>query len=79
MRSITPNLHISHAQTANWQDDYNHHRPHSSLNYQTPTEFAARCGSSATKRAEPTAGPASPLQPPNGPLGTAQTPQPHLS
>lgn len=26
---------------AAWKNDYNHHRPHSALNYQTPTAFAA--------------------------------------
>ncbi len=26
-----------------WRLDYNHLRPHSSLDYQTPAEFAARC------------------------------------
>lgn len=26
-----------------WRLDYNHHRPHSSLNYQTPAAFAASC------------------------------------
>jgi putative transposase len=30
-------------QTAAWQDDYNHHRPHSSLGYVTPAEFALTC------------------------------------
>ena len=78
-RELFENLKSTQAQTANWRDDYNHHRPHSSLNYQTPAEFAARCGASATKRAEAAPRPASPLQPPNGPLGSAQTPQPHLS
>lgn len=29
---------------ANWQDDYNRARPHSSLNYLTPNEFAQRIG-----------------------------------
>ena len=29
-----------------WRLDYNHQRPHSSLDYQTPAEFAARCCSS---------------------------------
>jgi len=32
--------------TASWKDDYNHDRPHSSLGYLTPTEFAARCSAS---------------------------------
>jgi transposase InsO family protein len=26
-----------------WRNDYNDHRPHSSLGYVTPLEFAARC------------------------------------
>jgi hypothetical protein len=25
-----------------WRDEYNHYRPHSSLNYLTPAEFAAQ-------------------------------------
>jgi transposase InsO family protein len=29
-----------------WQLDYNHHRLHSSIDYQTPAAFAARCSSS---------------------------------
>ena len=28
-----------------WRLDYNHRRPHSSLDYQTPAVFAARCSS----------------------------------
>ena len=32
--------------TQAWRDDYNHHRPHSSLGYVTPVEFAARCAAS---------------------------------
>lgn len=30
-------------QTAVWKEDYNHHRPHSSLGYLTPAQFAAGC------------------------------------
>jgi len=31
----------------NWRQEYNHHRPHSSLNYMTPASFAASCLASA--------------------------------
>lgn len=48
--------------TTAWQDDYNHHRPHSSLGYLTPVEFAARWAASATAPATP----APPLQQPSG-------------
>ena len=39
--------------TKQWQEDYNHHRPHSSLGYVTPIEFAARCATSAPASATP--------------------------
>ncbi len=29
-----------------WRMDYNHHRPHSALDYQTPAAFAASCSAS---------------------------------
>jgi transposase InsO family protein len=35
--------------TAAWRDDYNHHRPHSSLGYMTPAEYAARCGTASVR------------------------------
>ena len=34
-----------------WRREYNHHRPHSSLGYRTPAEFAAACIASASPTA----------------------------
>jgi putative transposase len=48
--------------TQAWRDDYNHHRPHSSLEYVTPAEFAARCTASAPKLLSATPQATSPLQ-----------------
>ncbi len=52
--------------TSVWRDDYNHHRPHSSLGYLTPGEFAARCAASApgwsSTPAAPSPLPSPPLQ-----------------
>ena len=39
--------------TRQWREDYNHHRPHSSLGYVTPIEFAARCATSAPASPQP--------------------------
>ncbi len=59
--------------TASWREDYNHHRPHSSLGYLTPVEFAARCPASAPKLFSATPQTTSPLQQGSG------VPQPVLS
>ena len=40
---------------ASWRGDYNHYRPHSSLGYQTPAEFAAACAASAPATPAPPA------------------------
>ncbi|TWT41520.1 IS2 transposase TnpB [Botrimarina hoheduenensis] len=48
--------------TAAWREDYNHHRPHGSLGYLTPAQFAARCPASAPKAASATPQQPSPLQ-----------------
>ena len=51
-----------------WRLDYNHHRPHSSLDYQTPAAFAARCAASAPERASAIPQLSPPLQQHSGPL-----------
>lgn len=48
--------------TAAWKDDYNLFRPHSSLGYLTPAEFAARWIASASEPASATPQPAPALQ-----------------
>ena len=42
---VFENLPAARRLTTLWKEDYNHHRPHSSLGYRTPVEFAARLGS----------------------------------
>ena len=45
------NLREAKAMAAAWQSDYNRRRPHSSLGYQTPAAYAARCGLAAADAA----------------------------
>ena len=33
-----------------WRMDYNHYRPHSSLDYQTPAAYADQCRATGRKR-----------------------------
>ena len=49
-----------------WRLDYNHHRPHSSLAYQTPAEFSARWLTSAPKSLSATPPATSPLRQASG-------------
>jgi putative transposase len=39
---VFENVADAQSLSAAWKSDYNHYRPHSSLSYQTPAEFAAR-------------------------------------
>ena len=43
---VFENLDAARKLTSTWKEDYNHHRPHSSLGYVAPAEFAARCAHS---------------------------------
>jgi putative transposase len=46
-----------------WRLDYNHHRPHSMLNWTTPAEFAARCRGRDRRRPCAAPGSATPIPP----------------
>ena len=47
------NLKAARKLTKAWREDYNHHRPHSSLGYLTPVEFEARCAASVRAAPSP--------------------------
>jgi transposase InsO family protein len=49
---IFESLAVARKLTQAWREDYNHYRPHSSLGYVTPVEFAAHCTASAPMLAE---------------------------
>ena len=48
--------------TTAWRDDYNHQRPHSSLGYVAPADFAARCAASTPETTSATPQPSPPFQ-----------------
>ena len=61
-REVFESLTAARKLTTAWREDYNNVRPHSSLGYVTPTEFAARCAASAQKLLSATPQATSPLQ-----------------
>ena len=52
-QEIFLNLHEARWVTDRWRLDYNHHRIHSALNYQTPAAFAAACVLPASAAPQP--------------------------
>ena len=48
---IFDSIRDAQALTATWRDNYNTQRPHSSLDYLTPVEFAAACAASTSAKA----------------------------
>jgi transposase InsO family protein len=56
------NLSAARKLTHHWRDDYNHHRPHSSLGYVAPANFAARCTASTPETTSATPQPSPPFQ-----------------
>jgi putative transposase len=46
-RELFESVSDARQRTVLWQADYNHQRPHSSLDYRTPAEFAAACAAFA--------------------------------
>jgi putative transposase len=60
------NLGAARRLTAAWKREYNERRPHSSLGYVPPAEFAARWAASAPEKASPAAQPSPALQQPSG-------------
>ncbi|MBX9654889.1 integrase core domain-containing protein, partial [bacterium] len=46
-------LREARMRTRDWREDYNNERPHSSLRYMTPAEFAGTCAASGQAMATP--------------------------
>jgi transposase InsO family protein len=67
-REVFESLASARRLTTSWKDDYNHQRPHGSLGYRTPAQFAAAWAASAS--ATP------PLQQPTRQEQTLPVPQP---
>ena len=53
-----------------WRLDYNHHRPHSSLNWMTPAAFAASCPTAVAEQGCAPRGSATPRPSPHTPNAT---------
>jgi transposase InsO family protein len=61
-RELFENQLAARQLTTAWKDDYNHERPHSSLEYVTPAEFAARCTACIPEKASAKPQPSLPFQ-----------------
>lgn len=48
--------------TVSWRKDYNEYRPHSSLGYEPPASFAARCAASTAEKTSATPQPSPPFR-----------------
>jgi len=79
LRDECLNLHVftngHHAQqiVEDWRKEYNERRPHSSLNYMTPAEFAQRCRNSSRPTADFPSGNAEPARTTQQTTGNALT------
>ena len=67
-RELFASLEDARWVVARWRLDCNHYRPHSSLEYQTPAEFAARWLTSAPQVASATPQQPAPLRQASGSL-----------
>ena len=47
---VFDNLKAANRLTATWRSNYNDHRPHGSLSYMTPSEFARQCSAEEIKK-----------------------------